>query len=217
MYHTVWDDFADWYIEASKITQNTSVLTYALETILKFSHPFAPFVTETIWQTLKWEDGLLITSSWPAAQKFDADAAKRFEDLQAIVSEARTVTIDLGQGKQTLLYRQDELIDQAKDVLVHLARLKSVEQVSEARGLRLAVAHHEAWLDIDEQTLAEHKDKLQARIDETQAQIKKLEGRLSNKSYVDNAPEAVVQQTRDQLADAQTLVERLQRELTVIS
>ncbi len=217
MYHTVWDDFADWYIEASKVTQNTSVLTHALRTILKFSHPFAPFVTETIWQTLKWEDDLLITSSWPTAQAFDADAAKRFEGLQAIVAEARTVTTDLGQGKQTLLYRQDKLIDQTKDVLVHLARLKGVEQVSEARGLRLAVAHHEAWLDIDEETLAEHKGKLQVRIDETNDQIKKLEGRLSNKSYVDNAPEAVVQQTRDQLADAQVLTERLQRELTVIS
>lgn len=217
MYHTVWDDFADWYIEASKVTQNTSVLTHALRTILKFSHPFAPFVTETIWQTLKWESGLLITSSWPSAQAFDADAAKRFEGLQAIVTEARTVITDLGQGKQTLLYRQDELIDQTKDVLVHLARLKGVEQVSEARGLRLAVAHHEAWLDIDEATLAEHKGKLQARIDEANEQIKKLEGRLSNKSYVDNAPEAVVRQTRDQLADAQVLTERLQRELTVIS
>ena len=217
MYHTVWDDFADWYIEASKVTQNTSVLTYALETILKFSHPFAPFVTETIWQTLKWEDGLLITSDWPAGKTFDAEAAKRFEDLQAIVTEVRTVTTDLGQGKQTLLYRQDELIDGSKDVLVHLARLKGVEKVSEARGLRLAVAHHEAWLDIDEDTLAEHKGKLQIRIDETADQIKKLEARLSNKSYVDNAPEAVVQQTRDQLADAQVLVERLQRELTVIS
>lgn len=217
MYHTVWDDFADWYIEASKVTQNTSVLTHALRTILKFSHPFAPFVTETIWQTLKWESNLLITSSWPSAQAFDADAAKRFEGLQAIVTEARTVITDLGQGKQTLLYRQDELIDQTKDVLVHLARLKGVEQVSEARGLRLAVAHHEAWLDIDEATLAEHKGKLQVRIDEANEQIKKLEGRLSNKSYVDNAPEAVVQQTRDQLADAQVLTERLQRELTVIS
>jgi valyl-tRNA synthetase len=217
MYHTVWDDFADWYIEASKVTQNTSVLTHALEIILKICHPFAPFVTETIWQTLKWEEGLLITSQWPAAQEFDAGAAKRFESLQAIVSEARTVTTDLGQGKQTLLYRQDELIDQAKDILVHLARLKGVEQVSEARGLRLAVAHHEAWLDISEETLAEHKGKLQDRIDETADQVKKLEARLSNKSYVDNAPETVVQETRDQLADAQVLVERLVRELTVIS
>jgi valyl-tRNA synthetase len=216
MYHTVWDDFADWYIESSKVTQNTSVLTYALETILKISHPFAPFVTENIWQTLKWEEGLLAVSSWPGEQKLDAQAAERFEDLQAIVVEARTVATDLGQGKQTLLYRQDQLIDQNSELIRHLGRLNGVEQVSEASGLRLAIAHHEAWLGIDEKTLEEHKGKLQTRLEEAKQQITKLEARLTNKSYVDHAPEAVVQQTRDQLSSALTLVERLIRELTVI-
>lgn len=216
MYHTVWDDFADWYIESSKVTQNTSVLAYALETILKMSHPFAPFVTETIWQTLKWEDNLLVTSSWPTARTFDKAAADRFDELQTIVAEARTVSTDLAQGKLTLLYRQDELIDQSKDLVSHLAHLKSVEQVNDARGLRLAIAHHEAWLDVDEQTLNERKGKLEERLADAESQIGKLEARLSNKSYVDNAPEAVVQQTRDQLESARTLVERLQRELTVI-
>jgi valyl-tRNA synthetase len=216
MYHTVWDDFADWYVESSKVTQNTSVLAYALETILKISHPFAPFVTETIWQTLKWEDSLLVTSSWPTARVFDKAAAGRFDELQTIVAEARTVSTDLAQGKQTLLYRQDELIDQGKDLVAHLARLKSVQQVSDARGLRLAIAHHEAWLDVDEQTLLERKGKLEERLADARSQIGKLEARLSNKSYVDNAPEAVVQQTRDQMASSRTLVERLERELTVI-
>ena len=216
MYHTVWDDFADWYIESSKVMQNTSVLTYALETILKMSHPFAPFVTETIWQTLKWEEGLLVTSSWPTGHDFDKTAAQKFEELQAIVTESRTVATDLGQGKQTLLYRQDDLIDGSKELLTHLAKLKGVEQVSEPRGLRLAIAHHEAWLDVDEQTLADHKGKLEARLTDAESQIGKLEARLSNKSYVDNAPESVVQQTRDQLENARTLVERLQRELKVI-
>lgn len=216
MYHTVWDDFADWYIEASKVAQNTSVLSYALETILKFSHPFAPFVTETIWQTMGLEDTLLITSRWPQPQKFDPKKAQRFVELQELTVEARVVSADIGQGKQTLLYRQDELIDANKDLLIHLAKLKTVEQVSEAHGLRLAVAHHEAWLGIDEETLAEHKDKLQSRLNDTITQIEKLEARLSNKSYTDHAPEAIVQQTRDQLTDAQTLVERLKRELTII-
>ena len=216
MYHTVWDDFADWYLESSKVNQNTSVLTYALETILKMCHPFAPFVTETIWQTLAWEDGLLMTSNWPNAQMFDTQAAKRFVELQELTTEVRIVSADIGQGKQTLLYRQDELIGTNKDLLIHLAKLKGVEQVSEAHGLRLAVAHHEAWLGIDEETLAEHKTKLETRLTEAEQQIVKLNTRLNNKSYVDNAPEAVVQQTRNQLTDAQTLVERLKRELTVI-
>lgn len=216
MYHTVWDDFADWYIESSKVTQNLSMLAYALETILKISHPFAPFVTETVWQTLGWEKGLLATHRWPELREFDAHAAERFESLQQIVAEARTVMTDLGQGKQTLLYRQDELIEQNAELLKHLARLKSVEKVNDAHGLRLAVAHHEAWLAIDAETLAHHKTKLEERLASTKTDIQKLEARLENKSYVDNAPESVVNQTRDQLSDARILVERLERELTVI-
>ncbi len=218
VYHTVWDDFADWYIESSKVTQNLSVLAYALETILKLCHPFAPFVTETIWQTLGWEKGLLATSAWPTAQDhaFEAQPAQRFVALQEIVTEARTVSTDLAGGKQTFLYRQDPLIDQHADLLVHLAKLKGVQKVEQAHGLRLAIAHHEAWLDVDEDTLASHKSKLEQRLADCRSTIGKLDARLENKSYVDNAPAAVVEQTRAQLADTRSLEERLARELTYI-
>lgn len=216
MYHTVWNDFADWYIESGKVVQNTSILTYALETILKMSHPFAPFVTETIWQTLKWEKGHLITSGWPQAQAFDAQAAKRFEALQTIVTETRIVTTDLALGKQTLLYRNDTLIDKNKDMIAHLGRLHAVQKVHEAHGLRLAVAHHEVWLDVDRETLEEHRSKLEARISAAADQIGKLEGRLKNKRYVEGAPDEIVEQTRAQLTEQQTLKERLERELHII-
>lgn len=216
MYHTVWDDFADWYIESSKVVQNTSVLTYALETILKITHPFAPFVTETIWQTLKWEDGLLITSSWPKARDFDPTAAERFEALQTIVTEARIVAADLALGKQTLLYRNDTLLDEHKALIAHLGRLNDIQHVAEARGLRLAVAHHEIWFDVSPKTLQAHRSKLEARITATAQQISTLESRLSNKRYVEGAPEEIVEQTRNQLIEQQTLKERLERELHVI-
>ena len=55
LYHFVWDDFADWYIEASKAGPNLPLLQHCLESILTIAHPFAPFVTETIWQTLGWK------------------------------------------------------------------------------------------------------------------------------------------------------------------
>ena len=63
LYHFVWDDLADWYIEASKAEPNKQLLAYLLETVLILAHPFAPFVTETIWQTLAWEGD---SSPWPA-------------------------------------------------------------------------------------------------------------------------------------------------------
>jgi valyl-tRNA synthetase len=66
LYHFIWHDFADWYVEASKVENNIGLLAYVLESTLKIAHPFAPFVTETIWQTLAWEkDNFLATQLWP--------------------------------------------------------------------------------------------------------------------------------------------------------
>lgn len=218
MYHFVWDDVADWYIEASKTALNKPLLAHVLERLLTLAHPFAPFVTETIWQTLQWEAGLLITGDWnKSAGTFDTQKAQQFAELQQIVTEARFVAAELGQGKQRLLFTTDQLVADNQPLIAHLAKLKAVEQVSTARGLRLAIAQHEAWLDIDEATLAKHKAKLESRLADTSEQISRLETRLQNKQYVEQAPAAVVEQTRSQLAAQQTLRERLERELYVIN
>lgn len=217
LYHLVWDDVADWYLEASKIALNKPLLAYTLETLLKLAHPFAPFVTETIWQTLKWEDGLVITSNWPKAlNTYDKAEAAKFAGLQNLISEARLVMADLGQGKQTLVYLKDELIAQNSELIRHLAGLKGLEPVDTPRGLRLAALKHEAWLDVDEHTLAHHKAKLEARLNDCRDQITKLEARLANKSYTEHAPEVVVEQTRTQLAEQRSLAGRLAKELEII-
>ena len=57
LYHFVWDDFADWYIEASKVLPNSGLLAKCLAQIVKLAHPFAPFVTETLWQALTSQSG----------------------------------------------------------------------------------------------------------------------------------------------------------------
>jgi len=215
MYHTVWDDVADWYIESSKTNNNSTVLAYVLESILKVAHPFAPFVTETIWQTLKWEDSILAVASWPAKVSVDAARVREYEHLQALVTEIRFVATQFGSKKQTLVFVNDELIEKHREDIARLAKLEAIEQLKEGRGLRLAIAQHEAWLDMSAEALEEHQTKLEERLAETRAQIKRLEGRLSNKSYVEGAPEAVVQQTRDQLEEQQTIEQRLVRELEI--
>ena len=217
MYHLVWDDVADWYLEASKVSSQPAMLAHVLETILTLAHPFAPFVTETIWQTLAWEKQMLMTTHWPdRAGEYDATAAQQFSDLQAIISETRFVATELGQGKQRLIFMDDPLIDQHAALIQHLAHLTSVEKIAQPRGLRLAIAKHQAWLDIDVATLTKHRSKLEARLADCTQQISHLELRLANKNYVDHAPKNVVQQTRQQLAEQQTLKERLERELTVL-
>ncbi|HVI69692.1 MAG TPA: valine--tRNA ligase [Magnetospirillaceae bacterium] len=217
MYHAIWDDVADWYIESSKNNNTNSVLAYVLETILTLAHPFAPFVTETIWQTLKWEDSILAAGSWPQHATFDAAKAVEFSTLQNLVSEVRFLSAQLVKGKLTLLVKDDTLVKNNEKLVQHLAQLKAIEHVKQGSGLRLAVAKHEAWLDIDAKTLQEHREKLEERLASARENIARLEVRLTNKAYVDQAPSKVVQQTKDQLQEQRTLAERLEREMNSVS
>jgi valyl-tRNA synthetase len=214
VYHTVWNDLADWYIECSKVNNNPSVLAYSLETCLKLAHPFAPFVTETIWQTLGWEKGMLVTSTWPTPVTANATAAKKFTAIQALVSETRLASASLGQGKQELVFTDEPLIESDQELIAKLAGLKSINKVEKGRGMRLAAAGVEAWLDISDETLRSYKDKLHAQLTEADAQVSRLEARLANKGYVANAPESIVQETRNQLLDQKQLKERLGAELS---
>ncbi len=211
LYHFVWDDFADWYIEASKAEENVSLLAYALKSILKIAHPFAPFVTETIWQTLVWQqDTLVATSSWPVTVSYDKQAAAAFEGVKSIVTEARAMQKNIGTTNGTLLYRNALALRANEALLKRLARLEAVTEITgEGRGLKLTQSVFEAWLDIDEQTAASYKARLNEQAKSEEDAIQRLEGRLGNASYVDHAPAHVVAQTREQLADAQKRLETI--------
>jgi valyl-tRNA synthetase len=218
VYHAIWDDVADWYIEASKKQSNPQLLGWVLDTCLRIAHPFAPFVTETIWQTLGWHDReMLIKSSWPKGLKYDQIAAGEFEQLQALVSEARYVTSELPAKKYTLLYHTDTLIEENAELIAWLARLEEVVQKEQPSGLRLAAVNREAWLKIDEKTLYEHQTNLEKRLGEARQTLANLSGRLENPRYVEKAPEHLVEETREQVAEKQALIERLERELEVLN
>jgi valyl-tRNA synthetase len=182
------------------------------------SHPFAPFVSETIWQTLPWCDDLLINSSLVEPVEYSEISAEEFTRLQGLVSEARYVMAELpGSDKYTLLYQNDSLVSDNKELIKALAGLKEVEFSDQPRGLRLATSGREAWLDISAETLYQHQTNLEVRLAEVRQRIKTLEARLSNESYIKKAPPNLLEQTRDELRDSQTLAERLAHELEVIS
>ena len=218
VYHAIWDNVADWFIEASKAEDNPSMLAWVLDTSLKIAHPFAPFVTETIWQSLDWHNDLLAGATWPVAQEYDAIAAAEFEQLQKLVVEARYVTAELpGNERYVMLYQQDSLIADNEALIQHLARLKDVQPTDQARGLRLAASNREAWLDVSAETLYEHQTNLEVRLAETRQFIANLEGRLSNESYVAKAPAHLVEESRAQLESKKALVERLEAELAILA
>lgn len=218
MYHAIWDTVADWYIESSKAQDNPQMLAWVLDTCLKIAHPFAPFVTETIWQSLSWhKDELLVSATWPESIDFNEIAAGEFAQLMKLVVEARFVMMELpGNNKYSLVFHNDSLIADNADLIKKLAKLKSVEEVELARGLRLAVSGREAWLDVPVEVLYEHQANLEVRLAEAHALIKNLSARLDNEAYVKKAPAHLVEESKTLLEQKKTLVERLQLELAVI-
>lgn len=218
VYHVIWDDVADWFVEASKTSDNADMLAWVLDTSLKLAHPFAPFVTETIWQTLNWHDDLLIKASWPEPLSYDAIAVAEFKRLRKLVIEARYVTAELpGNKRYKLLFQNDTLIEENAELIKYLARLEAVEEVDQPRGLRLAASNREAWLDVDADTLYEHQTNLEVRLAEARQLVTVLKGRLTNESYITKAPAHLVDETRHQLETKQALIERLVSELDILS
>ncbi len=218
IYHVVWDDVADWFVEVSKVEQNINMNAYVLDAILRLSHPFAPFVTETIWQALPWHDTILAGEAWIKPAKYDDIAAGQFGRLKNLVSEARYVMSELpGNKRYGMLYMDDSLVADNAELIQKLARVKSVEHVDQARGLRLAASGRDAWLDLDDDTLYEHQTNLEKRLANVHQQVKTLEARLANENYIAKAPAHLVEETRRQLAEEQALIKRLQTELQVIA
>lgn len=218
IYHAIWDDVADWYVEASKYQDNPDMLAWVLDTCLKIAHPFAPFVTETIWQTMSWHKKLLIQAAWPDVTDYDQIAAGEFNRLKKLITEARFVTNELpGNDKYTLLYQNDSLIADNSELIQKLAKLKSIELIDQPRGMRLAASGREAWLDVSAEVLYEHQTNLETRLAEAHTDIKNLNARLENKAYIEKAPFNLVEETRHQLKLKQEYRDRLIQEIQVIS
>lgn len=218
LYHIVWDDVADWYVEVSKVEQHASMSAYVLDTVLRLAHPFAPFVTETIWQSLAWHDNLLAADAWPEQKSCNDLSAAEFGRLIRLVSEARYVMSELpGNDRYGLVYMDDSLVADNTELILKLARLKSIEHTDQPRGLRLAASGRDAWLDIPAEVLYEHQSNLEKRLAATHKEAEILDARLANASYIAKAPAALVEESRKALADKQMTIERLKAELRVIT
>lgn len=213
IYHFVWDDFADWYVEASKLKPNPDILAICLESILKIAHPFAPFATETIWQTLKWEpQPLLITSRWPEAITAYPEQSDEFEAIRTIVSEVRNLKNSLKIKKTKLHYIVPQFVRDNGKLIEQLTNVETVTEVQVGPGLRLIHTPYKCWLDVDRKLLNQYirdlgrKEKLQKDL------VLRLEARLTNAAYLAKAPPVIVEQTKQELLEAQELLGTIDQE-----
>ena len=221
LYSTIWDKYADWFVESQKIYHNTSLLKATLESILVMLHPFAPFVTEAIWQNLSWTDGMIIDAEWPSKLEYDEISAENFERIRDVVSEIRAMNVSLSnvaKGKKFgLLYGDDSLVDDNTLLVKFLSRVPAIAPTNGSpRGLRLALAGHELYLDVPGDVVVAYRNELEEKILSIGRELDGLNARMMNPAYVERAPAALVKETRDAIAEKEGLIERLKQQLEVI-
>ena len=230
VYHFVWDQFCDWYIELVKGNfddETKAVASWVLDQILVMLHPFMPFVTEELWHALGDREGELIVAAWPAPEaSVDAAAKREVEWLIALVSALRTAKNELGiaPGARLEAYLPDPssatraIIDANPAVIERLARLTAIRFEAAPAGAAMQIGAGDANLIVPLEgviDIAAEKARLEKALAVSQKEAKSLEGRLSNASFVEKAkPEAVEKARADHAmhaAEAERLAAALKR------
>ncbi|WP_062346654.1 valine--tRNA ligase [Novosphingobium sp. CCH12-A3] len=230
VYHFVWDQFCDWYIELIKGNfdpETKAVAGWVLDQILVMLHPFMPFVTEELWHALGKRDGELIVAAWPKPEaEVDAAAKREVEWLIALVSNLRTAKNELGiaPGAKLDAYLPEpsaltrSIIEANPAAIERLARLNGIRFESAPVGAAMQVGAGDANIVVPLEgviDIAAEKARLEKALAASQKEAKSLEGRLGNPSFVEKAkPEAVEKARADHAmhaAEAERLAAALQR------
>ncbi len=219
IYHFVWDQFCDWYIELIKGSfdeETKAVAGWVLDQILVMLHPFMPFVTEELWGKLgDRADYPLITAQWPEpGAGVDAEAKAEVEWLIKLVSAVRAARSEANVSpseKMLMLVRDadDQVhiwIKSQYEALKRLARLSMVSNDRAPDSGSLVVSQPNATYMLPLEgfiDLTAEKARLTKALEASTKEAKSLEGRLSNPAFVEKAkPEAVDKARGDHAAHA---------------
>ena len=231
IYHFVWDQFCDWYIELIKgnfDAETKAVAGWVLDQILVMLHPFMPFVTEELWSKLgDRADYPLITAQWPKpGAAVDAAAKAEVDWLIALIGNLRTAKNELGiaPGAKLDAFLPDPsdatrgIIARNPAAIERLARLNGIRFEAAPAGAAMQVGAGDANIIVPLEgviDIAAEKARLEKALAVAQKEAKSLEGRLSNPAFVEKAkPEAVEKARADHAmhaAEAERLAAALAR------
>jgi len=222
MYQFIWDEYCDWYLEVAKVQLNESnenairrgtkrTLLGILESMLRMIHPIMPFISEEIWQIISKKIGIsgdtIMLQKYPVArnEKIDNESIDWMTTLKTMVEECRKLrgemNISPAEKVPLIMIGNEEKIMEFKSYLLPLAKLNSIEIVNSFEKIDAPVAlvgEFKLMLNIEIDVEAE-KIRLQKEISRIVIEVKKAEGKLSNKAFVEKAPDEVVAQEKERL------------------
>ncbi len=233
IYHFVWDQFCDWYLElikpvlsaegdASEADETRAVAGWVLDQILVMLHPFMPFITEELWHALGDRSNDLIVAQWPAPRaEVDAGAKAETEWRIDLVREIRSAKNELGIAPGTRLKAFVQDANEQTKAWVNgfwtgaqrLARI-DFAPLNEAapEGANLQIVVNEATFVLPLEgiiDIAAEKARLSKALEAVSKEAKSLEGRLSNPAFVEKAKPEAVEKARADHAEKSAEAERL--------
>jgi len=241
LYNFIWDDFCSWYIELSKVhlnsdneiekkaTQNT--LVYVLNAIVRLLHPFMPFVTEEIYQSIPHTQESICIASWPTVNKqFDNDIInEQFIYLFDIVKGIRNMrasyviknAIEIAYSIQTKDEQLSQLLQDLAPYIYKLCHARcigyNVETSSNVatemiKGGNALIIELGDYIDLEAE-----KTKLEEELKKLQGEIKRCEGMLSNPNFISKAPKQKVDAEKEKLTDYQSKYQAVKEKIDMMN
>ena len=241
IYKFVWDEYCDWYLEMAKAQiQNGNpaqqratrrTLLRVLESVLRLAHPVLPFITEALWQSvapltdkkLDPAGDSIMRQPYPLPQldKIDADAEAWMAQLKTLTDACRNLR---GEMQLSPALRVPLIVEAADatqinsflpylQTLVKLSESQVVTQLPESPAPVAIVGDIKLMLKVEIDIAAE-RERMNKEITRISGEIVKANAKLSNESFVARAPEAVVAQEKERLANFTTTLAKLQEQLT---
>lgn len=218
VYEFIWDCYCDWYIELTKArlhsegedAQNArQVLLYVLDRILRLLHPFMPYITEQIWQTIPHKGETIMLSDYPRYRE-ELNFPEAASEMQRIMDAIRAIRnrrseMNVPPSRKAKVYVATKFPKTFEDGKAFFEKLASASEVEVAESfdidgaVTIVTADAKIYIPMDE--LVDKEAEL-ARLNKELAQVKKFlaqsEGKLNNQGFVSKAPAAVVDKVREQ-------------------
>ncbi|MBW2591616.1 MAG: valine--tRNA ligase [Deltaproteobacteria bacterium] len=227
LYHFVWHEFCDWYLEAIKpalygkegeerLGATRNVLRHVLKNTLILLHPFVPFVTEEIWHKLPHTRGSIMTAAFPldTSEELlpgeDAEAETQMELISGMITGIRNIRGEMGIAPSMALDVTMQSVDDNirssaadnQDLLINLARLKSF--TAEKPGSRpkaaatAIVANATLFVSLEGIIdFAKEAGRLEKEMQKIDIELGKISKKLNNDDFLSKAPDQVVAKVRE--------------------
>ncbi len=239
LYDFIWDVFCDWYIEISKIRLNSGdekaaqtardMLVYIMSNTLKLLHPFMPFITEEIWQTLPHEGESIMISEWPV-YKDEYDFSFEEQEMDRIMEAVRAIRnrraeMNVPPSKKAKYYIATAHKDTFEKAGIFMQRLASCSEAEIGDSFEIddavCIVTTDAKIYIPLGELVDFEKEI-ARLNKEKKKVLKdlefIDKKLNNENFVAKAPKAVVdgqreaaQKLRDKIAMIDESIEKFQK------